>query len=28
LALARSGGEPFDGTLARYHLALHAEQGE
>jgi protein associated with RNAse G/E len=25
LALARSGTEPFDGTLARYHVALHAE---
>lgn len=27
LALARAGDEPFDGTLARYHVALHAESG-
>jgi hypothetical protein len=25
LALARSGGDPFDGTLARYHQALRDE---
>lgn len=25
LALARSGAAPFDGTLARFHIALHAK---